>query len=735
MNILNYLTPSFEEFVDAPVGADQLAHNSVAPGAAEVPGAAPVADAQTDSLEIPESVGPALVASADEVQAAAIVEDPGHSEAEAAAQQASDADAAVIEQAQVAPAETGSADAVAETTEEGTGDVSESTELGGDDAGSIDGVGGDTGDADLGTDTGDLGDAAGDSGSADLGDAGGTEEGEVDLGGDAELGDAGEAETSTDESVAGDAADAGAAEVSEVDEVAEVGETTDETTTEEDGLGETESTDGEEDGLGDGAEGGAETGETESEEETEEASETEGEETSGEFESESEETDDSEEETTETEEGEETDASEEGGDETDSDEDDGVEVDIPDVDTETTEDDAEEAEEEAAEAVAEDEALDDEIIDTSKSVDELDEDAVAVEEFIGVLQHGIRTKRFNAQTVALAQSKLQKLAVKWDSEAPCIPSMEDYTEKNLDAYYTNSLESFSGFLKKIKHVRDQFMDNFAKKMNEKMHLKAVETQLAAINKALDVQIMRVKDLKLESAVKVKVPAALRGEGGPIKAVTAELQWLGDVAGIFAHDRKFLEAIASLIAQAAKEGDALKATGIINKALKVPLPCKSYPASVYEGSKLSNFTFDRVEKKATGSMVQDMANLSERAIPTGYQNDSSVGNGPVDAELKKTDLVKMLQLAKVLIGLSRGTAAAAGKSIIDSIDTHNRARSTSNQVDKTGDKGSVAEADKALNHLATQFWYAMSASVENYGHFQWHLILLADNLVNLVKKVK
>ena len=728
MNILNYLTPSFEEFVDAPVGADQLAHNSAtAPGSAVEPGIAPVVDTQTDSLEIPESVGPALVASADEVQAAAIVEDPGHSEAAAAAAQASDSDAALLEQAQVAPAETGAADAVAETTEEGTGDVSESTELGGDDASGIDGVSGDTGDADLGTDAGDLGDATGDAGSTDLGDTDGAAESETAETGDAELGGEGEAEAGTDTGV-DDAA---------LGDESDVGETTDDTTTEEDGLGEAETTEGDEDGLGDGAEGGTETGEAEGEEETEEAGEAEGEETS-EFEESTDEseTSDTEEETTEDEaESEETDASEEGGAEADSDEDDGVEIDIPDVDTETTEDDAEEAEEEAAEAVAEDEELDDEIIDTSKSVDELDEDAVAVEEFIGVLQHGIRTKRFNAQTVALAQTQLQKLSIKWDSEAPVIPSMEDYTEKNLGAYYTNSLESFSSFLKKIKHVRDSYMDSFAKSMNEKMHLKAVETQVAAINKALDVQILRVKELKLEEVVTVKVPAALRGEGGPIKAVTAELQWLGEVSGIFAHDRKFLESIASLLGQAAKEGDSVKASGIVSKALKVALPVKSYPASVYEGSKLASFKLDRVEKKATGSMSQDMANLAERAVPVGTQNDGGIGKGPDTAQLKKTDLVKMLQLAKVLIGLSRGTAAAAGKGIIDTVDSVNKAKSVRNQTDKTGDKQSIAEADKALNALVTQFWYAMQTSTDNYAHFQWHVVLLADNLVHLVKKVK
>jgi hypothetical protein len=729
MNILNYLTPSFEEFVDAPVGADQLAHNSAAavPGGTEVPGAAPVADTQTDSLEIPESVGPALVASSDEVQAAAVVEDPGHSEAAAAAAQASDSDAALLEQAQVAPAETGSADAAVDTTttEEGTGDVSESAELGGDDTSTVDSTDGDIGGDELGgdatTDSTDLGDT----GSDELGSTDDAAGDETDLGTDEALGDEGTEET-------GD--DAG---------LGDLGETTDDTTTEEDGLGETETAEGGEDGLGDGTDGETETGEAEGEEETEEAGEAEGEEAGGEFEEageeggdESDETSGSEEETTEEAEGEETDASEESGDETDSDEDDGVEVDIPDVDTETTEDDAVEAEEEAAEKVAEDEALEDEIIDTSKSVDELDEDAVAVEEFIGVLQHGIRTKRFNAQTVALAQSKLQKLSAKWQSEAPIIPSMEDYSEKNLGAYYTNSLESFSSFLKKIKHVRDSYLDSFAKNMNERLHLKSVDASIAAINKALDVQIMRIKDLKLEEAVSVKIPAVLRTKDGLNATLTKELKFLGQIAGVFNHDKKFLQGVASLISAAVKEGDAIKSTATLQKALKLALPADSYPVAAYKGSDMSDFHFVRADVKRTGSLVDDMKTLGKRAIHDSVQTNRGMSGAKDTEQFLKADVVKLLQFAKVLVGLSRGTSAAAGKDIIDSIHVVNTSKSEANQKDaKTGDAETRRSNDAAMNQMVTQFWYALQASSDNYAHFQWHIVLLVDNLVNLVKKVK
>lgn len=723
MNIMSYLTsPAFEDFADAPVGADQLAHNQAAPGT-EVPGVAPAgAEAPTDNLEIPEEVGPALVASADEAQAAAIVEDPGHSEAEQAAEQAIQENASVLEQADVAPAEdAGTAgaegsegtDGVADGDEDDLADTDAPIEEGGEDGLSEtgdDNLGGNDLGADGSDAGGELGDDASGDGAADLGGDTGTEGGD-NLGGE-------------------------------------------EAPLEEDGLGDAEASDdvteGGEDGLDDSAGGDAETGETETNDddlETEGSGETGEEETEGQGEEEStgEEGDDLAGEETETDaEGDSESESEESGEEetgsegeSDSDDEDGPDIDIPDVDTEADEEDAAEAEEAADEAEAEDEELEDEIIDTTKSIDDLGKDEASVEHYISVLSHGCQRQSYNVQTVALAQEKLQELSRKFGRHAPLIPSMEDYTAKNLDSYYTNSLESFGSFLKKIRHVRDKFLDDLAQKMNDKLHLKAVETQIAGINTAADVQINRMKDLKLEGKVSITVPANLRSSVGIVKAVTTEISRLGDVSGVFAHDKKFLDALAKLISAAVKEGDAVKSTATLQKALKLALPAKSYPAAAFNKGAIGGFYFEKPEGKATGSMAEDMKSLGKRAIPDSEQHFAEKGvGGNKSEEVTKADLIKMLKLAKILVGLSRGTAAATGKGLVESMDVGNRAKSERNQSDaKTGDKDSTAGNDKAMNNMVAAFMDAIWISANNYSNFQWQIIEVADSLVHCVQKVK
>ena len=695
MNIQNYLeSRSFEDFEDAPVGTADLAHNTG--GEAPVVAEGTTVE-QTNSLEIPESAGPAVVASSDEVQAAAIVEDPGHSEAEQMANAASDANAAVIDQAQVAPGqEPAVGEAPAAPVEEGGGDeglpASDGLDAGGD-------VGAGTGD-ELGDVSATDGDDLGDGGeTADLGETSG-DDGLGETAGDEALGDLGESEAGVDD-----------APVVEEEETA-----------------------GEEDGLGDTLGGETETG---SEEETGAEEESTGETETGD--EGGEEAGGSEEETSGEEEGSEEGGEageEESGSADDVDSDDGIDYDIPDVDTETDDETVEEAKDEAAEAVAEEEELDEEIVDTSKSVKELDEEDVAVEEFIGVLSHGIRTQKFNPQTVALAQAKLLKLSAKFGVHAPVIPSMEDYTKDNLGAYYTNSLESFSGFLKKIRHARKNFFDRFAQKMNEKIHLKAVETEIAALNKALDQQIVRVKGLELASPVSIAVPGPVRSSSGVLKGMTAELQWLNAVAPVFKIDQTYLESIGGILKKAIAEGDYSKATDNANKALKLAMPVKKYPAECFTGSPNVEMKFVKSEAKATGSMADDMKSLAYRAIPQIESSIKPHGTGEKKAEFKKTDLVKILQLCKVLIGLSRGTAGSVGKGLVDQLNVANTSSTSKDMGDKkTGDADAQRRGEAALNQLASQFWTGLTLSLENYSGFQWRIVHIVDGLLQIVQRAK
>lgn len=713
MNILNYLESSFEDFADAPVGADQLAHNATgAPG--QIPGAAPEAETNApDSLEIPESVGPAVIASSDEVQAAAIVEDPGHSEAEQMANAASDTNTSVIEQADVAPGETPEAGA------EGTGDepaAEPDLEAG------LDNDGEQVGDGDVsaGSDLGDEGDLGASEETGEPPVDGGDE-----LGGDEGLGDTGGEEPGDDTDLEA-TGDAGPGE-------------------EEDGLSEEPIVEeGSEDGLGDDTGGDTSTDETETDGDDAEAGNSEGEaeEETGEEEG-SEETgdegtgDEFEESTDEEAGGESEEESEaEAGGESD-DDDDGVEYDVPDVDTEVTDEEVADAEEDAEEAAAEDEALDEEIVDTTKSVSELEEDEVAVEEFIGVLAHGIRTKNYPAQTVHLAQSKLLRLSAKFGCHAPVIPSMEDYNSKNLDAYFTNSLESFSDFLKKIRHARKNFFDNFAKKMNDKIHLKAVETEIDALNKVCDQQIVRLKALEMPEAITVKVPAGIRHPQGVVKGMTAELQWMNDVAAVFKVDHTFIKGLADILKKAVAEGDSTKATELANKALKLGVPAKKYPASAFSGSTyLGEFKFVKNDVKPSGNMAEDMKTLAARAIPELQGSIVGAGTGPAEGTFKKADLIKMLQLCKVMIGLSRGTAGSTGKDIVDQLDAANRSGTEQDMAGKkAGDKEEQRRGEAAMSQLTSQFWYSISKSLDNYSGFQYHLIAMVDCMLRVVMRAK
>lgn len=424
-------------------------------------------------------------------------------------------------------------------------------------------------------------------------------------------------------------------------------------------------------------------------------------------------------------------ASEETGDDEDE-----IELDIPDVDTEVKDEDIEEAEEEADAAEAADDVLDEEIIDTSKSVDDIDDEVVATEGYLATLQLGHKRKSYTSQTVGLAQAKLTQLAKALGDDAVVIPSLEDYTATNMSEYYVASIESFEGFLKKLRGKRDALLDRFASNMNEKMHLKAVDKRVESLNAMIDQQINRVKDLSMTEIHDVKLPGILRGKDGPVALLTEQVKWLGDVAGTFKADATFLKGLADLLKSAVAEGDAVKATSIVSRALKLPAPVKAYPATLFTKNPNFEAIYVKSDKKAVGGNTDDMKTLGARFIPSLEREVMFVGTGPEKFEAKKATVVKMLSLAKIIIGLSRGTSSAAGKNLIDSLGSVNEAKSARNQSDKkAGTTDDIQRSDKALSGLVDSFWSGCIISLNNYEAFQRHCCDLVHGVAKTVAKVK
>lgn len=407
------------------------------------------------------------------------------------------------------------------------------------------------------------------------------------------------------------------------------------------------------------------------------------------------------------------------------------EIDVPDVDTEVTDEDVADAEVDSEEAKAADEDTQDEIVDTNKTIAELKKEEASVEKFIEILQHGIRTKQHSPQLLALAQDKLTELGGVFGRHSPAIPSMENYTRHNLDDYYTNSLESFVGFQRRITHLGKKLVDKVAKSLNESMHINAVSKEVATLNKRADKLLVGLKDLDDGYVLEVtKVPMHLRTEKPLVTAVGDEIKNLTAIGGkIFKADTAFITGLIAITNEATKEADGTKSIALANKALKLPLAEKSYPAQAFSGDMFGGWKINRSDKKATGDLVGDMKTLAERSIPTGDADYVAKAGGK--ASLKKADLIKLMQFAKVLIGISNSTKAGVGRSLMDSLNTANEQTSARHLEVKQGDKDQVKKAEKAMDELTSQLWAAVGRSLDNYGAFQWHICYIVDAINGMV----
>lgn len=407
------------------------------------------------------------------------------------------------------------------------------------------------------------------------------------------------------------------------------------------------------------------------------------------------------------------------------------ELDVPDVDTEVTEEEIADSEDEAGEAKAEDDEVQEEIVDTNKTIAELKKEEAAVEKFIGILQHGIRNKQHSPQFLAVAQDKLGELSRAFGQHSPTIPSMENYTQHNLEDYYTNSLESFVGFQRRITHMGKKLIDKVAKGLNESMHINAVSKEIATLNKRADKLLVGLKDVAADYVLTVtKPPMPLRTSKVLVTAVADEIKALTEIGGkVFKADAAFIKGLIDIANEATKEADSTKSIQLANKALKLPLAEKSYPASAFSGALFGGWKLVKSDKKATGDLLGDMKSLADRSIPDGGSEYYEKIAG--DITLKKADLIKLMQFAKVLIGVSNSCKASVGRTLMESLNTANTTTSARHLEVKQGDKEQVKKAEKAMDQLTSVLWDSVGRSLDNYGLFQWHICIIVDSINALV----
>jgi len=413
-----------------------------------------------------------------------------------------------------------------------------------------------------------------------------------------------------------------------------------------------------------------------------------------------------------------------------------AEVEIPETDESVTEEVVEVAQDEAtdAEEVAD---ADVEALDMAADAgDEAEEAAASVEHFITVLQHGLNTKTYSPQFAATCHFEMAKMSKVLGLEKGT-PSLESYDKQTLEGYYTASLESFRGFLKRLTDVTTRINDFIPDLIGKGQLVNGFKKRAAAINSEADSLGAALGSAGNGSAtVKVGKDLATGGDN-LVNGITADLRLTTAVAtkGLGAN-QAFIKAVADVLVEATNEGGVGKTGQIVAKAAKITPAVNAYPAEAFTQLFAGGRKLVKAEGGEGGDTRGTLKAFSKSAIP-------SVGSGSVEkvgeVTLTKADLGKLVGLAKAYAALANKAADSTGVAALGELKTVRNKTDRANGANSliTG-RNAGAEATswsegKDLDALATNLPKYLQNHIAVYRFVNGHALSVAQSLLALVKQ--
>lgn len=399
------------------------------------------------------------------------------------------------------------------------------------------------------------------------------------------------------------------------------------------------------------------------------------------------------------------------------------ELEVPEVSEEPiTEEEMDEVEDAAEVATDEISDVADEVEETTEMAEQVHEEVASIEEHIQVLSHGLKTKTYSPQFVALAQSKLDKLAGVFGETSTV--SIENYDGENLEAYYQVSVEAFEGFLKRLSDVLHNGGVRMADKINKAM---AVEGYAKVAKK----QIARA-DAILKAEAKDE-PATIKGkqaakqfhiggefDGNIVAALASDMKFINSQGmKLIKANNQYMSGLMDIIDRAVKDGGVGKTGDILAEALKLSRPVDVLSEEAFKGALAGGLHFVKGKTKAKDEDDKRAGykDIGRAAIPgvgkVGFKGEAE------EVTIDKASADKIATTAKATVALALKVVEGEA---LKSLETFYRRLDVSSRP-----KGANATSwgeNKDLNILARQ--------LIDMGHAQFHVYY--EVLDNLMKNV-
>lgn len=408
------------------------------------------------------------------------------------------------------------------------------------------------------------------------------------------------------------------------------------------------------------------------------------------------------------------------------------ELEVPEVPEEPiTEEQIEEAELETEEAVDEEAVIASEIDEIEDATEEVEELQESMEHFVQVLQHGIKTKTYSPQFAATVAFQLDKMKSILGDDIGT-PSLENYGGENLEEFYTVSVESFKGFMKRVDDATGRMFQAIPELLANHQLVNGYKKRVNALNTKADALDAAVKEMDGTATYEGKAPKALRGSGSNlVSAVSNEIKLLAQASGKgLDANAKLLDDILSILNKATTEGGVNKTGAIVAEAAKLKPVYDVYPEAAFSEGFLGGLKLVKDDKEIKEADVRGTLKiLGKGAIPGIDKVKKEVS----EVKLTKADTVKLLAMVKVLAQLADKAANNTGS---EAIQRHKntfgaKQRATASSLVGGANITSWSEG-KDLDSLATAAPKIMYKHIRVYRELVGQILKVAEASLQVVK---
>ncbi len=375
----------------------------------------------------------------------------------------------------------------------------------------------------------------------------------------------------------------------------------------------------------------------------------------------------------------------------------------------------------------------DSILEDGENVDIIIEEVASMEQFLEVLDYGIKNKEFSPQFAASIQIQMKRNAELFGAEDGVL-SVEDYNVENLEEYYVAAFESFALTKARIAGAIERGILKVVNTANKIVNGFKNGQYSSSRRKSIDAVLKKLEDKEGETTVNVSRVINRIGQAGkmpsnPLAAVKKDQAALLSVVNAFGNKGiAYATAVRSAVVNAGAN-DPSKQASYLGNIFNIKRPDMELESGIKTGSSLiGNSILVAPAPSKEGTELKDKLKNYGKSLDMKFEKIKPESNSG-EVKFTKADAVAFANAARVYMGMFDKAVKDFEANLRDfklkTKQTGSHPRDISKMANRTwGESGVYSQAIGVQNKAARFVVHGTALTIRQIGQHAEHCLVMA-----------